>query len=369
MHLLFNNIKAMKKLVITFIFLIAAVAIVKAETPVLSDSIIVQFGNNTRMVIHAKDKKDLLSLRQYDLNKIVRDMGIALDTTDKETYVYINEKNGRKYLQDTVLVISRKDGRVKISIKDPIADKDTTDKDKRSEVGKADNDDDKDEEDTKDDDDNEEYTKTVTRRYKSPRNGFNALIGLNVYGKNNPLTNYTAEDYNLIPIQSRFVSFGWVRGTPLSRGRNASFGIDLGIDVNWYNMMYDGNNTIKKTVSSVTFPEILGQKDIYKSKLTATYVNLSLMPTLALHHGSLSYLSVGMYAGYRIDAYAKVKEERRGNVERTRSGFFLNDFRYGVGAEIGIRNFPDIFMQYDLNQLFQSNKGPAIQMLSFGLRF
>ena len=107
---------AMKKLMLTLFFAISAFVVHAEKYTQQGDSLIVQFGNNTRLIIQAKDKDGILSLRQYDLNKIVRDMGAALDSSDKETYIYINEQNGRKYLKDTVLVISRKDGEVKITI-------------------------------------------------------------------------------------------------------------------------------------------------------------------------------------------------------------------------------------------------------------
>lgn len=338
----------MKKLITTFI-LVTAFFVARAEKyTVKGDSLIVQFGNNTRLVIQTKDKAGLQNLKQYDLNKIIRDLGATLDSNDKETFIYINEQNGRKYLKDTVLVISRKDGEVKITINEPTS--------KPSEL--------KNEEKHSNNDDGN-VTKTVTRRYRSPRNGFDVLVGLNTYAQNNPLF-YQEKDYDLLPWGSRFVSLSWVRGAAISRGKDASLGIDLGVDVAWYNLMFDGNNTVRKDANSLSFPN--NSNDLYKSKLTAAYLNLSLMPTLAVHRGPISYLSVGMYGGYRLDSYTKLQETRKGRSERTHSNFYMNDFRYGIGAELGIRNFPDLFMQYDMGELFQSNKGPAVRMVSFGIR-
>lgn len=362
----------MKKLGLTIVLAISALWAQAERYTVQGDSLIVQFGNNTRMVIHAKDKKDILSLRQYDLNKIVRDMGAALDSTNNETYVYINDQNGRKYLKDTVLVISRKDGEVKITVKDPDIKSKDRDNDTisiRDEIkqtikeevreaikeGRGDS-----------DDDDKSYTRTVKRRYKSPRNGFDVLVGLNAYGQNEPTANYNSGDYDLLPFGSRFVSLSWVRGASLSRGQDASFGIDLGIDVSWYNLMFDGNNTVRKDLNRVSFPQ--SSVELYKSKLTAAYVNMSLMPTIKIHNGPISYLSVGMYGGYRIDSYTKTQEARRGRAQRDHSNLYLNDFRYGISGELGIRNFPDLFVQYDMGTLFQSNKGPSVRMVSFGVR-
>ncbi|WP_041342634.1 outer membrane beta-barrel protein [Runella slithyformis] len=344
----------MKKSIVTFVLAIIAFVSHAEKYTQKGDSLIVQFGNNTRMIIQARDKEGILSLRQYDLNKIVRDMGAALDSSSKETYIYINEKNGRKYLKDTVLVISRKDGEVKITINE------SKQGSSESKAGSSDN-------STNSNDDDGTVTRSVTRRYKSPRNGFDVLVGLNTYAKNTPLT-YQESDYDLLPWGSRFVSLSWVRGAAISRGKDASLGLDLGIDVSWYNMMFDGNNTVQKDTRALSFPAAVASGDVYKSKLTSAYLNLSLMPTLAIHHGPISYLSVGIYGGYRLDSYTKVQERRKGHSERTHSNFHLNDFRYGFGAELGIRHFPDLFMQYDLGELYQTAKGPAVRMISFGIR-
>ncbi len=342
---------AMKKLMLTLFFAISAFVVHAEKYTQQGDSLIVQFGNNTRLIIQAKDKDGILSLRQYDLNKIVRDMGAALDSSDKETYIYINEQNGRKYLKDTVLVISRKDGEVKITINEPST---SVSKEKEENSSKNDN-----------NNDDNTITRKVTRRYRSPRNGFDVLVGLNTYGQNNPL-GYQSADYDLQPWGSRFVSLSWVRGAAISRGKDASLGLDLGIDVSWYNFMFDGNNTVRKDMQTVAFPALTN--DVYKTKLTAAYIDLSLMPTLAIHRGIISYLSFGVYGGYRISSYTKVQEARKGRSERSHSNYHLNDFRYGLGAELGIRHFPDLFMQYDLGELYQTNKGPAVRVLSFGIR-
>lgn len=342
----------MKKL-IAFIILTTAAFVARAEKyTTQGDSLIVQFGNNTRLIIQAKDKAGIMSLKEYDLNKIVRDLGATLDSSDKETYIYINERNGRKYLKDTVLVISRKDGEVKITINE------STSKSTESKIDKEK------QEDINNNDDGK-VTRNVTRRYRSPRNGFDVLVGLNAYAQNKPL-NYNSSDYDLLPWGSRFVSLSWVRGAAISRGKDASLGLDLGVDVAWYNMVYDGNNTVRKDANAISFP--VSTADLYKSKLTAAYLNLSLMPTLAIHKGLISYLSVGMYGGYRLDSYTKTQQTRKGHSDRIHSNYYLNNFRYGISAELGIRHFPDLFMQYDMGNLFETNKGPEVRMISFGIR-
>jgi uncharacterized protein (UPF0333 family) len=359
----------MKTFIISLVFAVAAFAAHAEKQIVKGDSLIIQFGNNTRMVIHAKDKAGMSQLKNYDLNKIVQDLGMTLDSNNKESYIFINEKTGRKYLKDTVLVVSRKDGKVQITITEPKVNTpiDTATVSSATAPKYTDNDNDDD-----DDSDNDDDRVVVRRRrFSNPRNGFNINLGFSVYGQNSPL-NYNTQDYDLRLPGSRFISLGAVKSLPLSKGKNASLGLDFGIDVNWYNLMFEGNNSVRKDNNAVSFPNVLdntGQAITFsKSKLTSSYINASLMPTLAFHKGVISYFSAGLYVGYRLGSYTKTKTDDSGRRERIHSNYHLENIRSGIAAELGIRNFPDLFVNYDLGNLLESNKGPQVQMVSFGIR-
>jgi hypothetical protein len=47
---------------------------------------------------------------------------------------------------------------------------------------------------------------------------------------------------------------------------------------------------------------------------------------------------------------------------------YANNFRYGGRVEIGIADF-NMFFNYDLNDVFESGKGPELNAISFGLIF
>jgi hypothetical protein len=358
------------------------------------DSLIVHFGNNTKMVIHSKDKSGVVSLNKYDLNKIVKDMGLTLDTANKETFLIINRENGKKYLKDTVLSVTKNKGRVSITFNEPKSDttknnkNTTTNGNENSKVEVRDGGvyvkDGKDEVyvgrrgvHVKDGDDNYSIgrdnplkNESKPKPYKSPRQGFNMSFGLNVYAQNNAGT-YKADEYDLKNGSSRYVSLGWTRGTLLSKGQNASLGLDFGVEFSWYNMMFAGNNVAKGSSNGITFPDFMVDNKPYelsKSKLTASYINLSLMPTIKFNSGAITYLSFGGYAGYHIGDHTKTKRASDGQKEKLNGSFSLNDFRYGLGLEVGLKNFPDLFVQYDLNNLYQTNKGPGVSMVSFGIR-
>ncbi len=349
--------------------------------PVKKDSLIITFGDKTRLIIYSDDRKELEKLMKYDLNTLLKDLGARLDTMQGETKIYFDEVDGRKYLKDTSGIgkdknyvrislrgIRIKDGDTEVTITTRGVDiKDGSDR-----VRIGDNDD-RYEGDTTRDSDEDENMSTIrrVRRYSSPRRGFYGAIGLNAYSENKAM-GYNTDNYDLRPFGSRYVSLGFVKSATLARGKDVGLHLDFGLDVAWNNLMFDGNNTVERGSSEISFPPLLNNEnrelDLRKSKLTVPYVNFSLMPTVSFPKSVISYLSVGGYVGYRLGGYTKTRLGSDGTKDRVRSNFYLNDFRYGAAFELGIRKFPDFFVHYDINTLFQDNRGPAIKMINFGIR-
>ncbi|WAC10635.1 hypothetical protein [Dyadobacter pollutisoli] len=329
------------------------------------DSIIVTFGDKTRLIIYAENRKELEKMMKYDLNTLLKDLKIKLDSTETDTTFLKEEVEGNAYLKnkddkdekDYVRIglrgIHIKDGDTRVTIDSKgveVNEQGTTDS---------------------------TYRRTGKRFYRSnrnssPRKGFNIAVGLNTYGTNETTVGYNKSDYDLKPFGSRFISLGYIASTTLARGENARFHLDFGVDFSWYNLMFDGNNTISKNDDRVEFPLVTDdagkEVDMKKSKLVVPYVNLSFMPTISFPHSFISYLSAGVYGGYRIGSYTKLRREGSKDKDHVRKNFYLEELRYGLAAEIGIRNFPDLFVNYDLNNLYLANRGPSVRMLSFGVR-
>ncbi|MCE6988766.1 PorT family protein [Dyadobacter sp. CY323] len=338
------------------------------ENPSDKDSIIVTFGDKTRLIIFGENRKELEKVMKYDLNALLRDLKIRLDSTQADTTYLKEEVNGTAYLKkksdddekDYVRIglrgIHVKDGDTKVTINA----KGVEIRDDEVSVST-----------------DSTYRRTGKRFYKStrnssPRKGFNIAVGLNAYGANETTPGFDKADYDLKPFGSRFVSLGYIASATIIRGKNARLHLDFGADFSWYNMMFDGNNTITKNVDGVIFAPVLDEAakevNLGKSKLVVPYVNLSFMPTLSFPRSFVSYVSAGVYGGYRIGSYTKVRREGSKDVDHVRQNFYLEDLRYGLAAEIGIRKFPDLFVNYDLNNLYQDAKGPSVRMLSFGVR-
>jgi hypothetical protein len=329
------------------------------------DSIIVTFGDKTRLVIYGENRRELEKIMKYDLNALLKDLKIRLDSTSADTTYLKEEFDGNNYLKnsqdktekDYVRIglrgIHIKDGDTRVTINSGGVEV--------NENGSSDS----------------TYRRTGKRFYRanrnsSPRKGFNIAVGLNTYGSNEATANYNKEDYALKPFGSRFISLGYIASTTLARGENARFHLDFGIDFSWYNLMFDSNNTISKNDQRVEFIPVVDDAskpvEMKKTKLVVPYVNLSFMPTVSFPHSFISYLSAGVYGGYRIGSYTKLRREGSKDKDHVRKNFYLEDLRYGLAAEIGIRNFPDLFVNYDLNNLYEANRGPAVRMLSFGVR-
>jgi len=333
------------------------------------DSIIITFGNKTRLIIYGENKKELQKIMKYDLNALLTDLQVRLDSSSSDTTYLREELNGNDYLKDKAVVKVEKDhvriGIRGIHIKD--GNTEVTINAKGVEVK------DEDESDSSD----TEYRRTGkhfyrANRYSSPRKGFNLAVGLNAYGTNETTAGYNKADYDLRPFGSRFVSLGYIASTTVARGKNAKFNLDFGVDFSWNNLMFDGNNTVTKTADRVEFPTVQGAdgKDLNfsKSKLVLPYVNLSFMPTISFSRSFISYISAGMYGGYRLGSYTKTRVEGSKDKDHVRMNYHINDLRYGIALELGIRKFPDLFVNYDLNNVFVENKGPNVRMINFGIR-
>jgi hypothetical protein len=103
------------------------------------------------------------------------------------------------------------------------------------------------------------------------------------------------------------------------------------------------------------------------SKISASYANLTLLPTVQTSNGNFAF-GIGPYAGYRLGGRGKfVYRDTNGNraKEFQMGNMFAENFRYGIRAEITVADLT-FYMNYDLNNTFQENKGPNLNALSFG---
>ena len=208
------------------------------------------------------------------------------------------------------------------------------------------------------------------------RSGFNVYLGLNSFTNTGNIPSADSKNYELNPFGSRYLGFGWTRSGTISKGTNAAFKISYGLEFSWNNFMFENNNFIVKGNDKIEFQNYPDNSktpivpvELCRNKLTIANVNIPVMPYVAFKKGSaITHIAAGGYVGYRLDSYTKTKEEDSGKKQWNHSSFFLNNVRYGLAFELGLKDFPDLFVNYDMNNLFQDGKGPKVGGLSFGIR-
>jgi Outer membrane protein beta-barrel domain len=208
----------------------------------------------------------------------------------------------------------------------------------------------------------------------SSRSGFNIYLGLNSFtNASSIVAPYMSKDFELSPFGSRYFAMGWTRSGTISKGSNAAFKISYGLEFSWYNFMFENDNYLVKNNDNIAFRNYQdAQGNVVKlcrNKLTVANINIPVMPYVAFKKSStVTYIAAGGYVGYRLDSYTKTKEDDSGKKQWNHSSFFLNNVRYGLAFELGLKNFPDLFVNYDLNNMFQDGRAPKVGGISFGIR-
>ncbi|GAB2522211.1 outer membrane beta-barrel protein [Spirosoma aerophilum] len=312
-----------------------------------TDSLVIRFANRTRLVIYAPNKAGIQALSNYDLNKIVREMGMKLDSVPGgQTRI---SQDGGQYLKDTVLVVTKQKDGVTVVIN---SSEDTT-KTASSKRDQTDRD----------------YERSRRRKQHDGGNfDYNLSIGLNTLVQQS-VTSYPEDSYNLKPIGSRYFAMSAGAMPTLIRGKYASLKLYYGVEVAWNNFMFEDNVIAEKiTPTGIAFTN--AGRELQKSKLTVCTIGVPVVPRVTFYNSDgrkVCHLGVGGYVNYRLDSYRKIKEADGGK-DRRHSDYYLNNVRYGLVAHLGIRSF-DFFAKYDMSPLFQAGKGPDVRTLTFGIGF
>ncbi|UCS93797.1 PorT family protein [Echinicola marina] len=151
-----------------------------------------------------------------------------------------------------------------------------------------------------------------------------------------------------------------------SMGKNFTFNPALG--VSWYNFKLEDADLIPiKTDDGILF-ESFEDGEGTKSKISASYANLSLIPSYHSENGKIR-IGLGPYIGYRLGGRGKFvykDAEGKSHKKYEKSNMYSNDLRYGGRLTLGVGEV-DFYLNYDLNPVFQTGKGPEVNALSFGL--
>jgi hypothetical protein len=210
-------------------------------------------------------------------------------------------------------------------------------------------------------------------------------IGLNNYLSNGDFPS-SSDLYQVKPINSVYVALNLKHMSYIS----GPLYLDWGGGFSWYNYQFENAATrLDPNGGQLNFAEETNIGSALKSKLKVSYFNVMAVPMIDFNRGkrlvrkyeeddvriSVSNkrgfrIGVGAYAGLRLGNKAKYIDRTDGDRDKVKSkgGFFVNDFRYGARLQMGINGF-DMFVNYDLNELFEEGKGPQLNPISIGVVF
>ncbi|MFD2572270.1 outer membrane beta-barrel protein [Spirosoma soli] len=331
----------LRRAFVAVLFMGALVTPAVAYSP--ADSLVIRFANRTRLVIYAPDKAGIQALSNYDLNKIVREMGMKLDSVPNgQTAI---SQDGDRYLRDTVLVITKKKDGVTIVVDRKNESKDDSIKNHR------------------------DYTKTSSKRsFNSWARSVDFQIGLNTLLTQTNVAAYPTGLYELKPIGSRYFAVAFAQRPTIISGKRTRLSLYYAAEASWNNYMFENNVVATKGATQMEF--ITPSEELKKSKLTTFALQVPVVPRVSFYNASgrkVFHLGVGGFVGYRLDSYTKIKRQNN-EKDHEHASFYLNDLRYGLVSHIGVLK-TNLFVKYDLNSVFQTGKGPDVRTLSFGVSF
>ena len=337
-----NSIKKEMKTKLIYILTFISTSLF-AQQPI--DTVTIKVGDGSKVIFAIKDKKDLETLKKYNFQKLMDDMIYKLEVRDSSK---LNKLSSEFLKKDSV---------------------------KETEVAKQE------ESTVQNSESNSEDHHRSKYRGRRTRNSFNVDIGTNNYVSNGSFPSQNNSLYSVRPWGSWYVGLNSIYRTRMS---NKSF-LEWGYGVSWYNFKFQSAQTqITKDDNGVYFNPDSRGSSYSKSKLTAAFVNISLVPVIDFggnkrkpsffngHHSGGFRFGVGPYAGYLIDSYSKqiYTANNSKQKERHHDNFYLNNLRYGVRVQFGFNDI-DFFLNYDLNPLFATNKvaNPNLNAFSFGITF
>ncbi|OUJ74873.1 outer membrane beta-barrel protein [Hymenobacter crusticola] len=359
---------------------LAAPAFARTTSPSFTDTIVVKLPNQAVMTLFVKNKEQLRQLRNYKLDSLM----ILLDTyiTQAET-AGKNSKNGQvtmefypakdqpgKAMPEQIRVTVRNsrsagssNDHVEVRLGPSfgvVVDEDGSSDNVKVHVGRMDT----------SNRDSVRKAKSEARFNRVHHSNFTMDLGLNTL-VNRGATAPNTYDYALRPLGSRYISFQWRHSWRLGAVGSPLYLVS-GPEIAFNNYMFDNNARLFAN-DSMSYINRESTLNLQKSKLATTTLNLPLMAQLYFRDkkGHESFrLSAGGFVGYRLSSHTKLKYDRDGSTkkDKDRGSYNLEDFQYGLQGIIGVRGL-DLFVKYNLNDLFKENRGPQAQTLSFGITF
>jgi hypothetical protein len=339
------------------------------------DTIIVKMANGAKLILQLKNIQQLQAFQNYSLDSLMRELNVYVDRVDqmentnkesKEMIVTFNKQKADNGKSEQVTVTVQEDPKKK-GEKKVERHEIKINKTFKIDVEIEENGDDTKVNINVPDKAQRDSTRAVNKKenYKSTKFNFDVDLGLN-----NFLKTQDNELPDLKPIGSRYVSLNMHLNSQIG-GRKSPLYLVSGLEFAFNNYMFDDNITVAN-VNNVTGFITANDRNLEKSKLTHSSVNIPFMPMLKFNreNGKDGFkIGAGGFAGYRLGSHSKVKFDEGGRSEKdkTRDNYNLSDFQYGLEGVVGYGGL-DLFIKYNMNDLFKENRGPQANVISFGFR-
>ena len=329
----------MKRTVIFSIILILATSAFAQD---VTDTVVIKVGDGSKVIFAIKDKKDLETMKKYNFQKLMDDMIYKLEVRDSSR---LNKLSSEFLKKDSLNQVASNNELAPLQTSEPST------------------------------------IVTHERKYRGhrTRNSFNVDLGVNNYVSNGQSPSQSNSLYTVHPWGSWYVGLNSIYRTRMA----SKFFLEWGGGVSWYNFKFENSQVVmSKDDNGVYFNLDQRNYNFTKSKLTATFVNVSVVPVIDFGgnrrkpsffdgHGASGFrIGVGPYAGYLLDSYTKQVHTEDGDKKKEvhHDNYYLTNLRYGVRLQVGF-NDVDFFFNYDINNMFVDNKGPQLNAFSFGISF
>ncbi len=328
-----------------------------------ADTVKISLGKASTIIFTMEDAEDLDVLKHYNFQQLFMDVLDKLAKQHRQAgdSTIVAESTEPEDSRDTEEWNSSGDG-----------DSSRTEDNWHS---RRSDDDDGEDYEWEDNDDTDEWNGEKVKWHRT-RQSFNFDLGLNNILEDGSFPDESG-GYAVRPWGSWYAGLASVQRSRVAR----NFFIEWGLGFNWYTFKFENDNTlIIKNDDGVSFIEDPRDVDFIKSKLSVSFVQVSLIPVIDFNdrykkhrfwdgHKDSFRIGIGPYAGYRISSRSKTVYRDDGRErDKNKDSFHLNNFRYGVRLQVGYRS-TDLFFNYDLNELFKEGKGPSVNAMSFGVIF
>lgn len=313
------------------------------------DSVIVEFGKSGKVVIIVESKEDFEKLKSMNINEIISSLDLEQnEDTGELTIVEIKKKDGSSR---EIVRVRENGGETEVNIGKMRVYVDENGENTRVKI------------------------ESGEKKNRDPvfRTFFNTDIGISNYLT--PTGNFPGSEnpYSVKGWGSWNVGLNWMAAQRISKGLYWNFGLGF----QFYNFKFE--NRDYQAIRGAGGIDFDRRDDVsgFKSKISASYITA--MTLLELDFGKMNdkrrrgfRIAAGPYAGYRLGGqskfvYREIENSGR-RKEKTNTGLYLSNFRYGLRGEVGVGRVT-FFSTYDLNELFQEGKGPALNPITFGIVF